>query len=348
MFLKLQRSRLANNDHNHKQEREREKALADSILHITVSFLFSFFFLPTMTLVNDFIAGSVSGVAGMMIEYPFDTVKVLLQTYGGTLYNGYADCITKLFLQDGVAGFYRGVTARLVASGFEHACVFVSYRWTLRAIGAGERPTIPQICIGGCGAGVASMLSLTPFELVKCRMQADNDKEQRLYRSSLDCARKIVKANGFCGLYKGGVAMLYREVPGTAAWCGTYDTLKSWMTPVGSSTENLSIWQRMFAGGCSGVAFWTIFYPSDVVKTRIQVDPAYSQLSMWRAMARLYREGGMKILYCGWTMTAARSFPSNAVIFAVFDGCNHILNRLGPVSHKSLPPAVCNASSENT
>lgn len=279
-----------------------------------------------MSLVNDFAAGSVSGVAGMLIEYPFDTVKVLLQTYGGTTYSGYADCIAKVFRQDGVAGFYRGVTARLIASGFEHACVFVSYRWTLRAIGAGERPTFAQICLGGCGAGVASMLSLTPFELVKCKMQADNDKGQRCYRSSLDCAQKIVRAHGFRGLYKGGVATLFREVPGTAAWCGTYDTLKSWMTPAGASTESLTMWQRMFAGGCSGVAFWTVFYPSDVVKTRIQVDPAYGSLSMWRAMAKLYREGGLPVLYRGWTLTAARSFPSNAVIFAVFDGCTRLLN----------------------
>lgn len=279
-----------------------------------------------MSLLSDFVAGSVSGVAGMLIEYPFDTVKVLLQTYGGTLYSGYADCIKKLFQQDGLAGFYRGVTARLIASAFDHACVFMSYRWTLRAIGADDRPTIAQICLGGCGAGAASMVSLTPFELVKCKMQADNDKGHRRYMSSMDCARRIVQAKGFRGLYQGGVATLYREVPGTAAWCGTYDTLKSWMTPEGASTDSLTIWQRMFAGGCSGVAFWTIFYPSDVVKTRIQVDPAYSNLGLWPAMARLYREGGTKVLYRGWTMTAARSFPSNAVIFAVFDGCTRLLN----------------------
>ncbi|KPI89329.1 mitochondrial ornithine carrier protein-like protein [Leptomonas seymouri] len=284
-----------------------------------------------MSLFNDFISGSVSGVAGMLIEYPFDTVKVLLQTYGGTIYNGYVDCITRLFRQDGVAGFYRGASARLIASGFEHACVFVSYHWTLRAIGAGDRPTIPQICFGGCGAGVASMLCLTPFELVKCKMQADNTKGQRLYRSSLDCARKIVCANGLRGLYKGGVATLYREVPGTAAWCGTYDAMKNWMTQEGSSAQTLSIWQRMFAGGCSGVAFWTVFYPSDVVKTRMQVDPAYGNLGTLQAMARLYREGGVRMLYRGWTMTAARSFPSNAIIFAVFDGCSCLLCGSDPV-----------------
>jgi solute carrier family 25 (mitochondrial carnitine/acylcarnitine transporter), member 20/29 len=265
------------------------------------------------------------------------------------LYLGYMDCITKLFLQDGVAGFYRGVTARLMASAFEHACVFVSYRWSLRVIGAGERPTVTQICIGGCGAGVASMLSLTPFELVKCKMQADNNKGQRLYRGSLDCARAIVRTDGLCGLYKGGVATLCREVPGTAAWCGTYDTLKSWMTPDGASTESLSLGQRMFAGGCSGVAFWTAFYPSDVVKTRIQVDPAFHKMSVGRAMARLYREGGVALLYRGWTMTAARSFPSNAVIFAVFDGCNQLLNgAAAPARSERLPFSSPAASSDGS
>lgn len=294
-----------------------------------------------MTLRNDFIAGTAGGFAGMLIEYPFDTVKVLLQTYGGTRYDGYADCITKLFRQDGVMGFYRGVTARLVASSFEHAWVFVSYKWTLRAIGAGDRPTLAQILMGGCGSGMAATVCLTPFELVKCRMQADDTKGQRRYRGSLDCARQVVQQYGLRGLYKGGLATLCREVPGTAAWCGTYDTMKSWMTPEGASTQTLPLWKLMVAGGFSGVAFWTVFYPSDVVKTRIQVDPAYERLTLWGAMARVYREGGVRALYRGWTMTAARSFPSNAVIFAVFDSCNRLLaNPTAAVEQRSVEGAV--------
>ncbi|KAK7198278.1 mitochondrial ornithine carrier protein-like protein [Novymonas esmeraldas] len=274
---------------------------------------------------NDVIAGTAGGFAGMAIEYPFDTVKVLLQMHGGTRYAGYVDCAVQVFQRDGVAGFYRGVTARLLASGIEHAWVLASYKWTLRCIGAGESPSPGEILIGGCGSGVASAVCLTPFELVKCRLQADDVPGQRRYRGSLHCARQVVRHHGLAGLYTGGLATLCREVPGTAAWCGTYDAVKRWLTPAGASPQSLPVYQLMFAGGCSGVAYWTIFYPSDVVKTRLQVDPTYARLGLRGAMARVYAEGGVRALYRGWAVTAARSFPSNAVIFAVFDCCSRAL-----------------------
>ncbi|CBZ25196.1 mitochondrial ornithine carrier protein-like protein [Leishmania mexicana MHOM/GT/2001/U1103] len=285
-----------------------------------------------MSLWNDFVAGTAGGFAGVLIEHPFDTIKVLLQTYGGTRYAGYTDCITRLFRQDGVIGFYRGVTARFVASGFEHAWVLATYKWTLRLIGAGDRPTLPEILLGGCGSGVAATVCLTPFELVKCRMQVDDTKGQRRYRGSLDCAQQVFREHGCKGLYRGGVAMLCREVPGSVAWCGTYDILKSWMTPEGMPTQSLPLWKLMIAGGWSGVAFWTAFYPSDMVKTRIQVDPAYEKLSLWGAMTRVYQTEGLRALYRGWALTAVRSFPSNAVIFGVFDCCNRALSPEPPLA----------------
>ncbi|GET87372.1 mitochondrial ornithine carrier protein-like protein [Leishmania tarentolae] len=279
-----------------------------------------------MSLCNDFVAGTAGGFSGVLIEHPFDTVKVRLQTYGATRYAGYTDCITRLFQQDGIMGFYRGVTARLIACGLEHAWVLTTYKWTLRLIGAGDRPTLPQILLSGCSSGVAATVCLTPFELVKCRMQADDSMGHRQYRGSLDCAQRVFRESGVKGLYKGGFAMLCREVPGSVVWCGTYDTLKSWMTPEGMPTKSLPLWKLMVAGGCSGVAFWTALYPLDVVKTRIQVDPPYEKLRLWEAIMRVYQSEGLRSLYRGWSLTAARSFPSNAVIFGVFDCCNRALS----------------------
>lgn len=282
-----------------------------------------------MDLTCDFVAGTIGGAAGMLVEYPFDTVKVLLQTYGDTRYRGYLDCIQTLYTQEGIQGFFRGVTARLAASGLEHACIFVAYKSTLRCIGADDRPTVSQIATSGAIAGVASAVSLTPFELVKCRLQADAVGGQRLYRGSWDCATQVLRQRGWRGLYQGAVATLYREVPGTVAWCGTYDVLRGKMSASPeAAAAPLPLMKSMLAGGCSGIAFWTTVYPVDVVKTRIQVDASYQKMGFLAALSRVYQVGGMKALYRGWSMTAARSIPSNAVIFAVFDWTSHALQRL--------------------
>ncbi|RNF03459.1 mitochondrial carrier protein [Trypanosoma rangeli] len=218
--------------------------------------------------------------------------------------------------------FYHGASTRLLASGFEHAVLFSFYKWTLREVGADEyHPLAWQILLGGVGGGVASTVFLTPLELVKCHLQVANmlPPSQREFRGVTHCAVKIARRGGVKTLYKGGAAMLAREVPGAAAYCGTYDKVKELLTPPGGSTAELSPCRLMFAGGCSGVAFWTVFFPADVVKTRVQLDPCFSHYSFGKALRVLYAEGGLQALYCGWSLTALRSFPSNAAIFLTYD-----------------------------
>ncbi|AAZ13345.1 mitochondrial carnitine/acylcarnitine carrier protein [Trypanosoma brucei gambiense DAL972] len=279
--------------------------------------------------VHTVVAGTISGAAGVLLEYPLDTIKVRLQMGGGR-YTGYFNCASRMIQEEGTLSLYSGVSTRIVGSAFEHAVVFSSYKWTLRAVGTDEQhPRVWQIALGGVGGGAMSTVLLTPLELVKCRMQVANVQPGAKWRngSVADCAASIVREGGLTALYKGGLAMLAREIPGTAAYCGTYDKLKEFLTPEGGSTANLSIWSLMFAGGCSGVAFWTIFFPADVAKTRMQVDPAFAKVGFLEALRRIYIEGGMRLLYRGWTGTAVRAFPSNALIFAVFDLTMYALTR---------------------
>ena len=51
---------------------------------------------------NEFVAGTLGGFAGKLLDYPFDTVKVLLQTQSvdpgtgkPTQYSSTMDCILK-------------------------------------------------------------------------------------------------------------------------------------------------------------------------------------------------------------------------------------------------------------
>ena len=71
------------------------------------------------------------------------------------------------------------------------------------------------------------------------------------------------------------------------------------MTPAGHSVSELPLYKLMFAGGCSGVAFWTVFFPADVVKTRMQVDAQYGKTNFINALVMQYREGGVQSLYRG-------------------------------------------------
>lgn len=78
---------------------------------------------------KDVICGSVAGVVGKYIEYPFDTVKVRLQSQpdGQPLrYTGPLDCFKKSLQRDGFIGIYRGISAPLVGAAVETSTLFFS------------------------------------------------------------------------------------------------------------------------------------------------------------------------------------------------------------------------------
>jgi ornithine carrier protein len=78
---------------------------------------------------KDVVCGSIAGVVGKYIEYPFDTVKVRLQSQPNHLplkYTGPIDCFKKSLKQDGFTGIYRGISAPLVGAAVETSCLFFS------------------------------------------------------------------------------------------------------------------------------------------------------------------------------------------------------------------------------
>lgn len=78
---------------------------------------------------KDIAFGSAAGIAGKFVEYPFDTVKVRLQSQPDHLplrYNGPIDCFRQSFRQDGFAGLYRGISAPLVGAAIETSSLFFS------------------------------------------------------------------------------------------------------------------------------------------------------------------------------------------------------------------------------
>ncbi|MBE7182526.1 MAG: MC/SLC25 family protein [Terriglobus roseus] len=78
---------------------------------------------------KDIAFGSIAGAVGKVIEYPFDTVKVRLQSQPDHLplrYTGPLDCFRQSLAQDGLLGIYRGVSAPIFGAAVETSSLFLS------------------------------------------------------------------------------------------------------------------------------------------------------------------------------------------------------------------------------
>jgi hypothetical protein len=63
---------------------------------------------------KELVCGATAGVANVLSGYPFDTVKVRLQTEPGT-YTGLWDCLTRIWRQEGVGAWGAGPGLWMVA-----------------------------------------------------------------------------------------------------------------------------------------------------------------------------------------------------------------------------------------
>ncbi|XP_010559312.1 PREDICTED: mitochondrial carnitine/acylcarnitine carrier-like protein [Tarenaya hassleriana] len=287
---------------------------------------------------KDLASGTVGGAAQLIVGHPFDTIKVKLQSQPapalGQLpkYAGAIDAVKQTIASEGPRGLYKGMGAPLATVAAFNAVLF-TVRGQMEALLRSEPGvplTIGQQALCGAGAGVAVSFLACPTELIKCRLQAQSGVASSgggsvavavKYGGPMDVARQVLQTEGGGrGLFKGLVPTLAREVPGNAACFGVYEALKRFLAG-GKDTSSLGKGSLMLAGGLGGAAFWVFVYPTDVVKSVIQVDdhknPKYS--GSIDAFRKILRAEGVKGLYKGFGPAMARSVPANAACFLVYE-----------------------------
>lgn len=288
---------------------------------------------------KDISYGSIAGALGKIIEYPFDTVKVRLQSQPDHLplrYAGPLDCFRQSIQQDGVRGLYRGVSAPLFGAAAETACLFWTYRLAqdlLRATvvpvkAESDLPLSALVSAGAMSGGITSVV-LTPIELVKCRMQVpmQSSVDPSLSNKPLGPFKVIAdvyKHEGLRGFWRGQLGTFLRETGGGAAWFGSYEMLSLFFKRQARlkdpEADSIPVWQSMVSGAAAGMAYNFIFFPADTIKSKIQtgdmtnVKPTFTNVGK-----ELWRAHGLKGLYRGCGITVARSAPSSALIFTIYE-----------------------------
>ncbi|KAF2456842.1 putative mitochondrial ornithine carrier protein [Lineolata rhizophorae] len=289
---------------------------------------------------KDIAFGSAAGIAGKFIEYPFDTVKVRLQSQPDGLplrYSGPVDCFRQSYRQHGFTGFYRGIAAPLAGAAVEASCLFFSYRIAQNAVRSisgqpADHPlSLPALL--GCGAcsGAFTSFFLTPIEFVKCQLQAPPPTRRGdgpAMSGYLSLIQAVYRHNGLFGFWRGQLGTLVRETGGSAAWFGGYE-MTSKFFHLRKKAKNLhedaplNIPEQICSGAVAGVAYNFIFYPVDTVKSRMQTDEIShstgNRRGFWSVAAVLGKQHGLRGFYRGCGITVARSAPASGVIFAVYE-----------------------------
>lgn len=293
---------------------------------------------------KDITFGSIAGVIGKTIEYPFDTVKVRLQSQPDTLplrYQGPLDCFRQSLRAEGITGLYRGISAPLVGAAIETSSLFFSYRIAQNALQATILPPahgdpLPLSALIACGgaSGAFTSLLLTPIELVKCQMQVPISPSSVQGPGPLSIVASIFRHHGILGFWHGQLGTLIRETGGSAAWFGSYEGVSALFRRYNdrrtssiakaAKVDKLPLYQQMLAGATAGVSYNFVFFPADTIKSRMQTEEVNTggqvRRTFWVSGKALWQQQGIQGMYRGCGITVGRAAPSSAFIFAVYEG----------------------------
>jgi solute carrier family 25 (mitochondrial aspartate/glutamate transporter), member 12/13 len=104
----------------------------------------------------------------------------------------------------------------------------------------------------GSIAGAFGAFMVYPIDLVKTRMQNQRTTRvgERLYKNSIDCARKVIRNEGVLGLYSGVIPQLIGVAPEKAIKLTVNDLARGYFT----NKETGKIWYpwEILAGGTAG------------------------------------------------------------------------------------------------
>lgn len=104
----------------------------------------------------------------------------------------------------------------------------------------------------GSLAGAFGAFMVYPIDLVKTRMQNQRSSRpgERLYNNSIDCAKKVIRNEGFTGLYSGVIPQLIGVAPEKAIKLTVNDIVRGFFT----DKDTKKIWTpyELVAGGTAG------------------------------------------------------------------------------------------------
>lgn len=272
-------------------------------------------------------SGVIGGISCVYAGQPFDTVKVRLQTQSKSSphYSGPLDCLKKTITQGGYRALYKGSSPALASVVTENAVLFTAHNMikdvfkTFNADPTAEL-TLGQEALAGGFAGFFSSTAITPAEVIKCRLQIQDRLSSSgvantplRYSGPFDAVVKIARTEGLKGLFAGLPSVWMRDIPFNFVFLGSYEAFcsaASWK--FNKSRDELGAAELFVCGGLAGVSGWSIVFPMDVVKSKMQT--SLTSGSALQVIRHTLKTEGVRAFYQGWSAAVLRAFPANAAL----------------------------------
>ncbi|VEU20759.1 DEKNAAC101716 [Brettanomyces naardenensis] len=279
------------------------------------------------------VAGAFAGIMEHTVMYPVDAVKTRMQTAQLKSDEGLIQAFSRISSSEGVSGLWRGVSSVIVGAGPAHAVYYLVFESTKTAlcqhlhgntrnihmqntiVTDEKHPLIASV--SGIAATTTSDALMTPFDVVKQRMQITNTAAAPCARhvTSFEIASRMYRKQGIRPFYVSYPTTLVMNIPFAAINFGVYEYTSSVLNP-GQIYNPLL---HCVSGGLSGAAAAAITTPLDCIKTALQTQSIPNATGFFSAMKGLYRKEGLKTFFRGVKPRVVFNVPSTAISWTAYE-----------------------------
>ncbi|KAJ8613798.1 hypothetical protein CTAYLR_004899 [Chrysophaeum taylorii] len=248
------------------------------------------------------VSGTIGGGVGVIVGYPFESVKVRMQTGRRA----------RLF-----GSLFSGVSAPLLAVTPQWALMYSMY-FAAQSFLDYDGPEAARGALSGALCGLATASITAPVDAIK--IQAQNEK-----LSASTVVRRLVATGGARALGHGMLATCVHLVLSQAVFFAVYEHVLGRLDKKKKNKTTSGWFDWRPAGGAAGLVEWTTCMTTDTVKTRLQAGPLGTRyVDAWAAT---YRDGGLRCFYRGYVPMLCRAIPVNASAYFVIELVNSTLLR---------------------
>jgi len=219
-----------------------------------------------------FVLGGTAGMFATLIVQPTDMIKTRIQISSEGGAKGSANPITiarQIIAQNGVKGLYHGLSAGLLRQATYTTARLGIFRTITESIDSKRKRTFLDTSLASVTAGALGSIVGTPADLAMIRMQVDGTlppEQRRGYTWVGNALKRIVKEEGFMGMFKGCTPVVVRAMSLNLGMLAGHDATLDWM----KAHVDSPVMQTIGAKAVSGFLGSAFSLPFDFVKTRIQ------------------------------------------------------------------------------
>lgn len=275
------------------------------------------------------IAGALAGLISESLLHPIDTISHRAKVHPSSAYGGFTGAVRLIYVQEGVRGYFAGLSATIVASPPATAVYFWTYEWAKRvgfSLTGGKYETAVFFTAGAVSE-LASSVLFVPLEVVKSRLQLGANPARATggtlqdsvnFRGISHALRGIYREGGWPALMVGWKSGLIQDMCFSATQFLLYENLKQIM----AEGRPMRTHETLLAGCISGGIAAAVTNPLDVITSRLMVQD-FRRRSYGHDMTSVFKttvaEGPIG-LWRGTLPRVAQIAPLSALAFAVYEG----------------------------